>query len=232
MRASIWVVERNVEQVNETKAMRDTDVNRVRSVRGVDYAVPLFQGILKARAADGSDKPIQLIGLHGATPTLETERTGDDTDCERSHRAGDLGDDRRCTGAGAAALARSDEHHVGALHHLLDLVAVRLGGVAADLGIAAGTEAAGEVAADVELDVGVAHEQRLRIGVDRDELDALQAGVDHAVHGIDTATADADHLDDGEVVLGSAGHQGNLRWERVRDDRLGEPGRPCGMGRS
>lgn len=67
MRASIWVVERNVEQVNETKAMRDTDVNRVRSVTGVDFAVPLFISVLKARAADGSDKPIQLVGLHAAT---------------------------------------------------------------------------------------------------------------------------------------------------------------------
>lgn len=67
MRASIWVVERNVEQVNETKAMRDTDVNRVRSVTGVDYAVPLYLSVQKARAADGSDKPVQLVGLHGAT---------------------------------------------------------------------------------------------------------------------------------------------------------------------
>ena len=67
MRASIWVVDRNVEQVNETKSMRDTDVNRVRSVTGVDYAVPLFVGVQKARAFDGSDKPVQLVGLHAAT---------------------------------------------------------------------------------------------------------------------------------------------------------------------
>ncbi len=67
MRASIWVVESRVEQVNETKALRDTDVNRVRSVDGVDFAVPLFQGVMKARAADGSDKQVQLIGLHGGT---------------------------------------------------------------------------------------------------------------------------------------------------------------------
>jgi multidrug efflux pump subunit AcrA (membrane-fusion protein) len=66
MRASTWVVEKNVEQVNETLAMRDTNVNRVRSVAGVDYAVPMFHGLLKARAADGSDKPVQLVGLHGA----------------------------------------------------------------------------------------------------------------------------------------------------------------------
>ena len=59
-------------------------------------------------------------------------------------------------------------------------------------GIAAGAEPAGEVATDVELDVGVAHQQRLRVGVDGDELDALQAGVDHAVDRVDAAAADAD----------------------------------------
>ena len=117
-------------------------------------------------------------------------------------RLGDLGDDRRAAGAGAAALAGGDEHHVGALEHLFDLVAVRLGGLPADLGIAAGAEAAGELATDVELHVGVAHQQRLGVGVDGDELDALQAGVDHAVDGVDAAAADADDLDDGEIVLG------------------------------
>lgn len=67
MRASIWVVESRVIQVNETKALRDTDVNRVRSVAAVDFAVPLYQGILRARAADGSDKIMQVIGLDRAT---------------------------------------------------------------------------------------------------------------------------------------------------------------------
>jgi putative ABC transport system permease protein len=67
LRASIWVVEKNVEQVNETKALRDTDVNRVRSVAGVDYAMPLYLSVQKARAADGSDKPVQLVGLDAAT---------------------------------------------------------------------------------------------------------------------------------------------------------------------
>lgn len=67
MRASIWVVEAHVDYANETKALRDTDVNRVRSVDGVDFAVPMYQGIQKAKTADGGDKPIMLIGLHGAT---------------------------------------------------------------------------------------------------------------------------------------------------------------------
>ena len=127
---------------------------------------------------------------------------------ERAEVARDLGDDRRAAGAGAAALARGDEHHVGALEDLLDLVAVVLGGLPADLGVGAGAEAPRELAADVELDVGVAHEQRLRVGVDRDELDALQARVDHAVDGVAATAADTDDLDHREVVLRVAEHLG------------------------
>ena len=67
MRAAIWVVEAHVESANETKPLRDTDVNRVRSVAGVDFAAPLFQGVLRAKTANGADKQIMLIGLHGAT---------------------------------------------------------------------------------------------------------------------------------------------------------------------
>ncbi len=92
--------------------------------------------------------------------------------------------------------------------HLFDLVAMRLGRVAADIGIAAGAEAPGEVATDVELDVGIAHEQRLRVGVHGDELDTFEAGVDHAVDGVDATAADADHLDDREIILRCACHQG------------------------
>ena len=57
------------------------------------------------------------------------ERPGDDADGERAEALGDLGDDRRAAGAGAAALAGGDEHHVGALQHLFDLLAVLLGGL-------------------------------------------------------------------------------------------------------
>ncbi len=127
--------------------------------------------------------------------------TGHDADRQRADGARDPGHDRGATGAGATALAGGHEHHVGALHDLFDLVGVVLGGLGPDLRVGAGAETAGELAADVELDVGVAHQQRLRVGVDGDELHALQADLDHPVDGIDPATADADHLDDGQVVL-------------------------------
>ena len=67
MRAAIWVVESKVEQVNELKPLRDTDVGRVRSVDGVAWAVPLYVNILQARLSDGNFKPVICVGLDTAT---------------------------------------------------------------------------------------------------------------------------------------------------------------------
>lgn len=67
MRASIWVVDPKVEQINEIKPMRDTDVNRVRSATGVAYAMPLYTGVIQARMTDGTFKPIELVGLDATT---------------------------------------------------------------------------------------------------------------------------------------------------------------------
>ena len=130
----------------------------------------------------------------------------DHADGERAERLGDLGDDRRPAGPGATALAGGDEHHVRALQDLFDLLPVLLGGGPPHFGVAPRAESPGELAADVELHVGIAHQQGLGVGVDGDELDALQAGVDHAVHRVDASAADADDLDDGDVVLRSSGH--------------------------
>ncbi len=65
--APIWVVDPMVEQVNDTEAMRDTDVNRVRSVEGVAWATPFYQGNLRTRMRDGSFKFVQLIGIDATT---------------------------------------------------------------------------------------------------------------------------------------------------------------------
>ena len=162
-----------------------------------------------------------LLGLVGPAAALEGERPGHDTDGQRAERTGDPGHDGRAAGAGAAALAGGDEDHVGALEHLLDLVGVVLGRLGADLGVGAGAESAGELAADVELDVGVAHEQRLGIGVDRDELDTLESDLDHPVDGVDATATDTDDLDDGQVVLRCC-HDGVPLADRCR------PGIPVG----
>lgn len=63
----IWVADAKVEQVNEVVAMRDIEVDRVKSLPGVEWAVPLFWGILNARLPDGSFQAVQLTGLDTAT---------------------------------------------------------------------------------------------------------------------------------------------------------------------
>src|SRR5215813_11616608 len=65
--APIWVVDPMVEQINDTEAMRDTDINRVRSVEGVSWAAPFYQGNLRTRMRDGSLKFVQLIGIDATT---------------------------------------------------------------------------------------------------------------------------------------------------------------------
>src|SRR6056297_2623289 len=176
-------------------------------VRDDDQGVDLLLELLHA-----------VVGLHRSASSLERERPCDHTDGERPGLPGDLGDDRRRPGARTAALAGGDEHHVGTAHHLLDLFVVGLGRGTTDLGITAGAEPAREIATDVELDIGVTHQQRLRVGVHRGELDALQTGVDHPVDGIHAATSNSDDLDHGEIVLRSADHQRVLQvcWFMIR----------------
>jgi putative ABC transport system permease protein len=66
-RAEIWVMNPKAEQSLDNKPLRETDVNRVRSVEGVAWAAPYFQGALQARMPDGNFKLITLIGIDATT---------------------------------------------------------------------------------------------------------------------------------------------------------------------
>lgn len=65
--AKVWVFDAKVEQVNEVIPLREIEVTRVRSVPGVEWAVPLYLGIEQARLSDGSFQNVQLTGLDTAT---------------------------------------------------------------------------------------------------------------------------------------------------------------------
>jgi hypothetical protein len=72
--------------------------------------------------------------------------------------------------------------------------------------VRASTKSTGEVAADVQLHIRIAHQERLGVSVHRNELNATQAGLDHPVHRIDATTANPHDLNDGEVILGGSCH--------------------------
>ncbi len=140
----------------------------------------------------------RFIGDGTALGAFEGERSRDDTDGEGAELFGGLRDDGGRAGTGPAAEATGDEHHVGAFQDFLDLIAVLFRGLTADLGIHPGAESLGQILADVNFLLSARVMQRLRIGVDSDEFDTLDLGIDHPRNRIATRTADADDFDFGE----------------------------------
>jgi putative ABC transport system permease protein len=65
--ASIWVMDENVQFVDDIKPLADTSLFRVKSVPGVDWAVPFYKGIARARLEEGSYEQKILLGLDDAT---------------------------------------------------------------------------------------------------------------------------------------------------------------------
>ena len=142
--------------------------------------------------------------LRAARPLapFEEERLGHDADGEGALFPRDLRDDRRRARPGAAAHAGGDEDHVGAADELLDALHVLERRLAALLGVGAGAEAARDVRADGELGRRRARVERLRVGIDHDELDAFEAEVDHRIDGVAAGATHADDLDPCLVGLG------------------------------
>jgi putative ABC transport system permease protein len=65
--AEIWVMDPGVQFVDDIKPMSDSALYRIRGVPGVQWAVPLYKGLARARFADGRFQQIILLGLDDAT---------------------------------------------------------------------------------------------------------------------------------------------------------------------
>jgi len=63
----IWVMDPKVQFIDDIKPLQDTQLYSVRGVRGVDWAVPLYKGLLKARLENGNYQICNVIGLDDAT---------------------------------------------------------------------------------------------------------------------------------------------------------------------
>src|SRR6516225_8755577 len=66
--ADLWVMDPRVEYVDEIEPMTDTQLERVRGVYGVDWAVPFYKGLTVAHARDGLLQQVILVGVDDATP--------------------------------------------------------------------------------------------------------------------------------------------------------------------
>lgn len=65
--ANVWVMDPATRYFEETKALKDTDLLRVRGVTGVDYAVRLFKGQPVARTPKGNFSAAIVMGIDDAT---------------------------------------------------------------------------------------------------------------------------------------------------------------------
>jgi len=63
----IWVMDPKVQFVDDIKPMQDTELYRVRGISGVEWAMPLYKGLLKARLFDGRFQTCNVVGLDDAT---------------------------------------------------------------------------------------------------------------------------------------------------------------------
>jgi putative ABC transport system permease protein len=63
----LWVMDPKVQFIDDVKPLQDTALYRVRSVEGVEWAMPLYKGLLKARLQNGQFQTCNVIGLDDAT---------------------------------------------------------------------------------------------------------------------------------------------------------------------
>jgi len=65
--ADIWVMDPQTLYDGEVYSLRDYDLYRVRSVPGVEWAVPLYKGTGRAKGPDGKFRTVILMGVDDAT---------------------------------------------------------------------------------------------------------------------------------------------------------------------
>jgi putative ABC transport system permease protein len=63
----IWVMDPKVQFIDDIKPLQDTVLFRVRGVEGVEWAVPLYKGLLKARLDNGTFQTCNVMGLDDTT---------------------------------------------------------------------------------------------------------------------------------------------------------------------
>ena len=63
----IWVMESNVQFIDDVKPMAGTELFRIRGVDGVQWAMPMYRGLIKARLDNGNYQSCIITGVDDAT---------------------------------------------------------------------------------------------------------------------------------------------------------------------
>ena len=63
----IWVMDPKVQFIDDIKPLQDTSSTASAASTGVEWAVPLYKGLLKARLENGNFQTCNVLGLDDAT---------------------------------------------------------------------------------------------------------------------------------------------------------------------
>jgi putative ABC transport system permease protein len=63
----LWVMDPTVQYIDDLKGMKETVLYRVRSIDGVQWAVPLYKGLIQARLQTGNFQTCIFLGIDDAT---------------------------------------------------------------------------------------------------------------------------------------------------------------------
>ena len=63
----IWVMDPKVQFVDDVKHMQEMQLFRVRGIEGVEWAMPMYKGLIKARLTNGNFQTCNVIGLDDTT---------------------------------------------------------------------------------------------------------------------------------------------------------------------
>jgi putative ABC transport system permease protein len=63
----VWVMDPKVQYVDDIKPLQETQLLRVRGIEGVEWCMPLYKGLIKARLSSGDFQTCNVIGIDDAT---------------------------------------------------------------------------------------------------------------------------------------------------------------------
>lgn len=63
----LWVMDPTVQYIDDLKGMKQTVLYRVRSLEGIEWAVPLYKGTIQARLHDGTFQTCVFLGIDDPT---------------------------------------------------------------------------------------------------------------------------------------------------------------------
>ena len=127
----VWVMDPKVQFVDDIKPLQDTRLLRVRGISGVEWAVPLYKGLLKARLPTGTFQTCNVIGVDDGTliggPPVMVEGQISDLRRADSVIVDDVGAKGKLATPGINAGAPSRPLHLGDTLELNDHRAIVVG---------------------------------------------------------------------------------------------------------